>query len=605
MEKEGVILIGGSAGSIEVIVNLLPYIPENFPYPLVIILHRKSTVEYHLENVLGKKCKLEVLEIQDKMPVEGNKIYLAPGDYHLLADASGIFCLDYSEKVNFSRPSIDVSFDSFARAFGENCLGILLSGANSDGAIGLKQIRNAGGITIVQSPESAKVPAMPLAAITMFQPDLVVDVLKMSGIFNELNQLSLAQFKKKLKQGEEIESSLPSVLIVDDISENLFTLNALLKSEDIIIHKADSGKLAIELANRNPYDCIILDVQMPEMDGFEVAKILSENEDTKNIPIIFLSALGSDREKVIRGIDSGAIDFLAKPPDPNLLKAKLKLCINISKKTKQTRRVHSNVVRERDSIKEHSADMKASLKYARNIQQALLPKENFFNSFFSDNFILYQPKESIGGDFYTIREKDDSIILICGDCTGHGVPGAMLTMISLNIINNLIDNNGITQPDTLLNSMSREFRSAFKSEFSPIQLDDGLEMAICTFIRSENKLQFASSRRPMLFCCEDEIQKIDADFMGISSGMPDDYFFNLQEFEIKEGDTVYLFTDGIVDQFGGKQGKKFMLKRLLELLQSVSSRGLSEQKTVIEEAVRKWMGDHNQIDDILMLGVRY
>ena len=605
MEKAGVIVIGGSAGSIEVIINLLPYIPEDFPYPLVIILHRKSTAEYHLEDVLGKKCKLKVLEIQDKMPLEGNKVYLAPGDYHVLADSEGSFCLDCSEKINFSRPSIDVSFDSFSAAFGENCLGILLSGANADGAAGLKRIKNEGGITIVQSPESAKVPAMPLAALSLFQPDMVVDVIQLVAIFNELCQLSLQQFRRKLKQGEEIESGLPSVLIVDDISENLFALYAILKSEELIIHKADSGKAAIELAVRNPYDCIILDVQMPEMDGFEVAKILGEKEETKNIPIIFLSALGSDKEKIIEGIDRGAIDFLAKPPDPDLLKAKLKLCINISKKTKQTRRIHSSVIRERDSIKEHSADVQSSLKYARNIQQAMLPKEDFINAFFSESFVLYQPKESIGGDFYAIREKDDAIILICGDCTGHGVPGAMLTMISLNIINNLIDSKGITQPDQLLNAMGKEFRNAFNSEFSPIQIDDGLEMAVCTFLKSKNKLQFASSRRPLLFCSGNEIQKIDADFMGISSSLPDDYLFTLRELEISEGDVIYLFTDGIVDQFGGKREKKFMLKRLLELVQSVSWQKMSEQKKVIGEAIQKWMGEHHQIDDILLLGVRF
>ena len=139
----------------------------------------------------------------------------------------------------------------------------------------------------------------------------------------------------------------------------------MLKSEELIIHKADSGKLAIEMAIRNQYDCIILDVQMPEMDGFEVARILSEREDTKNTPIIFLSALGTDRQKVIRGIDNGAIDFLAKPPDPELLKAKVKLCLNISKKTKQNRRAHTSVVRERDSFREHNAgvEVRRSLVY--------------------------------------------------------------------------------------------------------------------------------------------------------------------------------------------------------------------------------------------------
>jgi chemotaxis response regulator CheB len=605
MEKEGVILIGGSAGSIEVVLNLLPYIPENFPYPLVIVLHRKSTAEYFLEEVLGRKCKLKVLEAEDKMQLKGQTIFLVPGDYHLLTDASGCLSLDTSEKVHFSRPSIDVCFDSFAKAFGDKCLGILLSGANSDGAMGLKRIKDAGGITIVQSPESAKSPVMPLAAISLFQPDMIGDVMKIMGVFSELNQHSFSEFRSKLRMGEELENDLPSVLIVDDISENLIALNAILKSEDLIIHKAESGKIALEMAMRNPYDCIILDVQMPEMDGFEVAKILGEKEETKNIPIIFLSALGSDRSKVIQGINNGAIDFLSKPPDPDLLKAKIKLCLNISKKTKQNRRVHSNVLRERDTIKEHSAGMEASLRYARNIQQALLPKEEFFNSFFSENFVHYQPKESIGGDFYTVKEKDGNVVLICGDCTGHGVPGAMLTMISLNIINNLIEGKGITRPDKILNAMAQEFRTAFNSEFSPIQIDDGLEMAVCTFKRSENKMQFASARRPLLLVQGNELKKIDSDFMGISVNMPENYSYNMSEINLQRDDCIYLFSDGIADQFGGKQGKKFMMKRLTELILSVHKKPMREQINNIDHAIQTWKGDHSQTDDILILGVRY
>ncbi|MFN6038905.1 MAG: chemotaxis protein CheB [Bacteroidota bacterium] len=605
MEKEGVIVIGGSAGSIEVIINLLPYIPESFPYPIVIVLHRKSTVEYHLEDVLNKKCKLQVFEIQDKMQLEGNKIYLVPGDYHLLVDSSGCLSLDYSEKVNFSRPSIDVTYDSFAKAFGENCLGILLSGANADGAIGLKRIQNSGGLAIVQSPESATVPTMPMAAISMFKPDIIADVMKMIGIFNELNQISFSEFRAKLKQGEQIENNLPAVLIVDDLEDNLFTLNALLKSEPIIIHKANSGKKAIELANKTQYDCIILDVQMPEMDGFEVAKILGESEETKNIPIIFLSALGSDKEKVIQGIDSGAIDFIAKPPDPALLKAKVKLCLNISKKTKQSRKVFSNVKQERDSYKEHKADVEASLRYARNIQQAILPNQQVFDHLFRENFVLYQPKESIGGDFYTVKEQEDKIILICGDCTGHGVPGAMMTMISVNIIQNLIEGKGITQPDKLLNAMNKEFRNAFNSEFSAITIDDGLEMAVCTFLKNENKMQFSSSRRPILFKHNGKLQKLEPDYMGISGTMPEDYTFTLAEFDLMPGDLIYLFTDGVVDQFGGKHGKKFMAKRLVDLIQSYWDKPFQDQKELLNNAIQEWKGDIEQIDDILLLGIRY
>jgi two-component system chemotaxis response regulator CheB len=197
MEKEGVIVIGGSAGSIEVIMNLLPTIPENFPCPIVVVIHRKNTLENHLVDVLNKKCRLNVIEIQDKMQLERNTIYLAPGDYHLLVDAHGCLNLDYSEKVNFSRPSIDVTFDSFALAFTDKCIGVLLSGANADGAKGLESIKNSGGISIVQSPESSTIATMPMAAIKLFKPDIILSPSKIAELLFELSQSNFEDFRSK------------------------------------------------------------------------------------------------------------------------------------------------------------------------------------------------------------------------------------------------------------------------------------------------------------------------------------------------------------------------------------------------------------------------
>lgn len=605
MEKKGVIVIGGSAGSISVIIQLLPHIPADFPFAIVIVLHRKATSEYHLDEVFDKKCKLPVSEIEDKVKIENRRVYLAPGDYHLLVDTQFNFCLDSCEKVNYSRPSIDVTFDSIARVYKENCIGILLSGANGDGAAGLKRIKQMGGVTIVQTPESAEMATMPLAAINMFKPDMIADIPDMIGMFNDLLRYDIPGFHQSLSKKTEPKNDLPLVLIVDDLDDNLFTLNALLKNEPYQIHKTNSGLKAIELVKQNAYDCIILDVQMPEIDGFEVARRLGESDESRNIPILFLSALGSDKEKVIKGIDSGAIDFIAKPPDPELLKAKIKLCLNISRKTKHTKSAFSEVQKERDTYKEINADVEASLRYARNIQQALLPNEQLFNNLFKENFVIFKPKESVSGDFYCVKDTGESIILICGDCTGHGVPGAMMTMISINIINNLIDVHGAMQPDKILNAMNKEFRNAFNSEFSSITIDDGLELSVCTFLKNDNKLLFASSRRPLIICRNNQISKISPDPVGISATMPDNYTFGLKEINLEQGDHLYLYTDGIIDQFGGKEGKKFMTRRLFSLIQEHSHKEVAVQGKEIENTIMQWKNNFEQIDDILMIGIKY
>lgn len=605
MEKDGIILIGGSAGSVEVLIKLIPLIPADFPHAIVVAIHRKATVEYHLEDVLNRKSKIKVYEIQDKMQLESGKMYLVPGDYHLLLDKSGELCLDVSEKVNFSRPSIDVTFESFAKAFGNRCIGILLSGANSDGAEGLKKIKEAGGLSIVQSPESAAVATMPMSAINLFFPDLIADTLKICNFINYCSSKSIERIINGIKKGEEVEENLPVILLVDDLDDNLFTLNALLKSEPYIIHKTTSGKEAIEMATKTTYDCIILDVQMPEMDGFEVAKRLSQQEETKNIPIIFLSALGSDKEKVIQGIESGAIDFLGKPPDPALLKAKLKLCVKISAKTKQTNKEVKTVKREHEVLKEYTTDVTASLRYAQNIQQAILPKPEAIAAHFHESFVMFQPKESIGGDFYFVKEMNKEVVLVCGDCTGHGVPGAMMTMISVNIIHNIVENKGLTSPDLILQQMANEFRSAFRNEFTNVSINDGLELSICTFKRRENKLQYAGAGRPLIKTSQHTIERIQPNSFGINGNISEEMVFNLHEFDIQPGDRFYMYTDGVVDQFGGPNGKKFMSKRFMQLISDSSEMNLKDQNVHIKKSVNDWKGNEEQVDDILIMSIGF
>lgn len=605
MEKEGVIIFGGSAGSIEVIMNIFPFIPEDYPFAIVVVLHRKNTVEHHLEDVLSRKAKIPVIEIQDKMQLKPANIYIAPGDYHLLVDDTGLCTLDYSEKVNYSRPSIDVTFDCFANAFGNRCIGILLSGANSDGAESLKNIQDHGGLTIVQSPESAAVATMPMAAINLFNPHVIADIPEIAGMLLEAAKYPISHYINQIKHGYELNNSLPTILIVDDLEDNLFSLNAVLKFEGYIIHKANSGSLALEMASKIQYDCIILDVQMPEMDGFEVANILGKNEFTKNIPIIFLSALGSDKEKVLQGMDSGAIDFLAKPVDPPLIKAKLKLCIKLSSKYKDSKKIFSAIKQEHSSLQEVNSEFSASLRYAQNIQQAILPTAEVINALFKDNFVIFRPKESIGGDFYYVKEVGNEIIFMCGDCTGHGVPGAMMSMISANIIHNIIDTKKIIVPNLILNTMVREFRKAFRNEFSNITIQDGLEVAICTYYKKEKKLQYAGAGRPIIIANQDGIKTIKSSSSGISGNVSENYDFELNEFDIEEGDQLYLYSDGIVDQFGGPHNKKFMTKRLVQLLSSNLDLPMSEQKEIIDNSIVSWKEGQEQIDDILVMGLKF
>lgn len=179
------LIIGGSAGSLEVLMQLLPAIDAMLNLAIVIVIHRKSG-ESVLVNLLSSKTKWPVREVEEKEFVEFRNIYVAPSDYHLLFEKNNTFSLDFSEKVHFSRPSIDVSFESAADVYGDRVIGVLLSGANADGAAGLSIIKNAGGITIVQDPEEAAVAFMPQQAIEHSMVDYVANTNRMVDIINRI-----------------------------------------------------------------------------------------------------------------------------------------------------------------------------------------------------------------------------------------------------------------------------------------------------------------------------------------------------------------------------------------------------------------------------------
>jgi len=185
--KIKIIVIGGSAGSLSVLFQVLPALLPRLKVAIVLVLHRKSSSESSLSALLGTKTTIPTREVEDKDPVLPGNIYLAPADYHLLLEKDLTFSLDYSEKVNFSRPSLDVTFESAADVFGPALAGILLSGANEDGTAGLIAIKNAGGTVIVQSPGSAQMPFMPQHAINSLPVDLILDVKEITAFINALS----------------------------------------------------------------------------------------------------------------------------------------------------------------------------------------------------------------------------------------------------------------------------------------------------------------------------------------------------------------------------------------------------------------------------------
>ena len=186
VRKYRVAAIGGSAGSLEVILQIISTLPVNAGITYILILHRKNDADSILTGLLATRTTMPVKEVEDKDPIIPDTVCIAPPDYHLLTEDQNNFSLDSSEKINFSRPSIDVTFDTVAEVFGRSAIGILLSGANADGAAGLKKIRDAGGFTIVQNPESAEVDYMPGKALELCPDHFIADANEIGKLIREL-----------------------------------------------------------------------------------------------------------------------------------------------------------------------------------------------------------------------------------------------------------------------------------------------------------------------------------------------------------------------------------------------------------------------------------
>lgn len=192
MEKTALInliVIGGSAGSLDIILNTLSALQVKNCPPVIIVIHRKSSDESSLATLLGGRTKLTLKEADDKDELKPNTVYLAPADYHLLVEKDHTLSLDFSEKVNYSRPSIDVTFHTAAEAFCENCLCILLSGASADGAEGLEMVKKMKGLTAVQDPAKAEVAFMPQQALDRLKPDFLIDTTDPKAVANLINSL--------------------------------------------------------------------------------------------------------------------------------------------------------------------------------------------------------------------------------------------------------------------------------------------------------------------------------------------------------------------------------------------------------------------------------
>ncbi len=275
---------------------------------------------------------------------------------------------------------------------------------------------------------------------------------------------------------------------------------------------------------------------------------------------------------------------------------------------KRENKILENKVAERTKeLAEKNADITASIEYAKRIQEAILPAKDQIFSKFTNMFILYKPKDIVSGDFYWYGNKNGHKIFAAVDCTGHGVPGAFMSMIGHNILNQVVIENGVTDPGKILNGLHKGVQQALKQGQNQVNTNDGMDASMISINEKTGEVLWAGAFRPAVIVRADgSLEKIDGNKYSVGGAQMDiDRTFTTHKLELNKQDTVYLYSDGYADQFGGDKGKKYMVKRFNDLLCAIHVYSMAEQQNELEKAFEDWRGNHEQIDDVLVVGIRF
>ena len=249
-------------------------------------------------------------------------------------------------------------------------------------------------------------------------------------------------------------------------------------------------------------------------------------------------------------------------------------------------------------------DMTDSLIYAQRIQEALLPSEDYFRKYFKDSFVLFRPKDIVSGDFYWIGEKGEKIFVVAADCTGHGVPGALMSVIGLEIIDKTINEDNIENPSAILSVMNKGLEKTFSREKNiGTIIRDGMDIGLCVIDKKKKKIEYAGAFFPLYLIRDDSLIEIKGDKIIIGMN-PEGLSYTRHEFDLRKDDIIYIFSDGYVDQFGGTENKKFMYRRFRYLLLTIHRFPVNDQKSILEENIKTWMNGNSQIDDIMVIGFK-
>jgi phosphoserine phosphatase RsbU/P len=386
------------------------------------------------------------------------------------------------------------------------------------------------------------------------------------------------------------------ILVVDDNPINIQVIGNILKEKGYQIGFAMDGQQAINmLRHTHDFYLVLLDINMPIMDGYDTILAIRADPIIAEIPVIFLTSQ-NDPESVVKCFGYGAQDYITKPFSQEELITRVSTQIEI-KKDKDEIKKYIKIIEDKNDL------LLKSINYAKSIQFAVLESSQHLSSHFNDQFSLILPKDIVSGDFIWTWKIESKILLGVFDCTGHGVPGAFMSLLFVTFLNEVITIEKIQEPHLILNRLREKVIESLKQKGIANEVNDGMDAAIIKYDPDNEVIHFSGAHNKMYLIRNNEIHVYKGDSMPVSYyvEMPD---FSIQKIKVKKGDVIYLFTDGNFDQFGGPYGKKMGSVYFKKILLSHHNKSMKAQEKILLDTHLSWKGNEEQVDDITLVGIR-
>ncbi len=286
----------------------------------------------------------------------------------------------------------------------------------------------------------------------------------------------------------------------------------------------------------------------------------------------------------------------------SLLEKKVKQrTVEIEQQKEEIEAINASLMEQKTLMEKRNQDVTSSINYARRIQDAVLPDLRSFKRSVPNCFVLYMPRDIVSGDFYWFAQKGNEIILAAADCTGHGVPGAFMSILGDSYLNQIVNLQGITKADSILSRLHGQIRRALRQ--SSTENKDGMDISICVIDLEHNHVTFAGAKRPLLYIQNETIFEIKGDKHSVGGFHTDaENSYTAHQINFDTPTAFYIFSDGYVDQFGGQYNRKFMTKNFKNLLLEIHKEPMVKQRQLLAQKFEDWKGHNKQIDDVIVVG---